>query len=151
MVTAEQVQRFLGSAFIQRSLKKLSEAEGDGRMRIDHLMAAYAREEKKQFRNIPYHILLSFLPLFFKVKRSEIEETFAQPFYRKAICNIANSLPEFGLSAPQCFSSPILIVWNFTNICNLRCVHCYQDAHKALPDELTLEERLHVIDEMDKN
>ena len=52
MVTAEQVQRFLGSAFIQRSLKKLSEAEGDGRMRIDHLMAAYARE-KKQFRNIP--------------------------------------------------------------------------------------------------
>ena len=151
MVTAEQVQRILGSAFIQRSLKKLSEAEGDGRMRIDHLMAAYAREEKKQFRNIPYHILLSFLPLFFKVKRSEIEETFAQPFYRKAICNIANSLPEFGLSAPQCFSSPILIVWNFTNICNLRCVHCYQDAHKALPDELTLEERLHVIDEMDKN
>jgi len=39
-----------------------------------------------------------------------------------------------------------MVVWNFTQACNLRCRHCYQDARQALPDELTLEEKLRVLD-----
>jgi len=37
-----------------------------------------------------------------------------------------------------------------TNMCNLRCRHCYQRADKPTPDELTLEEKLRVIDELDR-
>ncbi len=58
------------------------------------------------------------------------------------------SVAEFGLSVPQRFSAPMFLVWNFTNLCNLRCRHCYQDtAHRRLPDELTLAEKLAVVDQ----
>jgi radical SAM protein with 4Fe4S-binding SPASM domain len=151
MVTAEQVQSLLGSSFVQWNLKRLAKKDGNGRSRIDNVMAAYTRDERIRFTNIPYYLMISLLPAMFKVKRAEIEDIFNQPFYRKAINNVARSVPELGLSAPQKFISPILVVWNFTNVCNLNCVHCYQDAHRALPDELTLEERLMVIDELYKN
>ena len=151
MITAEQVQSLLGNSFVQWNLKRLAKPDRAGRSRIDNLMAAYTGEEKVRFTNIPYYLMISLLPPIFKVKRAEIEEIFSYPFYRKAINNVVRSVPELGLSAPQRFVAPILIVWNFTNVCNLNCVHCYQDAHRALPDELTLDERLHVIDELYQN
>jgi radical SAM protein with 4Fe4S-binding SPASM domain len=50
---------------------------------------------------------------------------------------------------PQRFSAPLFTVWNFTNLCNLSCSHCYQDSdHRALPDELTLTEKLDLVDQM---
>jgi radical SAM protein with 4Fe4S-binding SPASM domain len=151
VIKAEQVRDLLDSSFVQWYLKRLTKQDGEGKSRIDQLMAAYTGEERIKFTNIPYFLLLSLLPAIFKVKRAEVEEIFSQPFYRKAINNVAKSVPELGLSTPQRFVSPILIVWNFTNVCNLNCVHCYQDAHRALPDELTLEERLKVIDELYRN
>jgi len=44
---------------------------------------------------------------------------------------------------------PYMVVWNFTNMCNLRCKHCYQDAkEKGTPDELTLDEKLEFVEAM---
>ena len=61
----------------------------------------------------------------------------------------ARSVSEYGLRVPQRFSSPLFAVWNFTNQCNLRCQHCYQDSHaRVLPNELTLDEKLALVDEM---
>ncbi len=61
----------------------------------------------------------------------------------------ARSVAEFGLTVPQRFSAPLFAVWNFTNRCNLRCRHCYQDSeHRALADELTLDEKLALVDQM---
>jgi radical SAM protein with 4Fe4S-binding SPASM domain len=151
MVTAEQVQSLLGMSFVQWNLKRLAKQGKDGHSRIDNVMSAYVREENIHFSNIPYYLMFSMLPAILRIKREEVADIFSQPFYRKAINNVAKSVPELGLSAPQRFVAPVLIVWNFTNVCNLNCVHCYQDAHRALPDELTLEERLHVIDELEKN
>jgi len=34
----------------------------------------------------------------------------------------------------------MLISWNVTKECNLRCAHCYRDAGERMPDELTSEE-----------
>jgi radical SAM protein with 4Fe4S-binding SPASM domain len=40
-----------------------------------------------------------------------------------------------------------MVVWNFTNMCNLQCKHCYQKAtSKATPDEFTLQEKLDLVD-----
>ena len=61
----------------------------------------------------------------------------------------ARSVAAFGLRVPQRFSAPLFVVWNFTNQCNLRCRHCYQDAaHRKLPAELTLHEKLAVVDQL---
>jgi radical SAM protein with 4Fe4S-binding SPASM domain len=59
------------------------------------------------------------------------------------------SVAEFGLTLPQRFSSPLFCVWNFTNRCNLQCRHCYQNAAKSAgAGELTLEEKLDVVDQL---
>ena len=42
-----------------------------------------------------------------------------------------------------------IVVWNITRTCNLRCVHCYADAHaQTYPGELTLEQCFAVIDDL---
>jgi putative heme d1 biosynthesis radical SAM protein NirJ2 len=39
----------------------------------------------------------------------------------------------------------MIISWNTTNACNLNCPHCYRDASKALPDELTTSEAKNML------
>ena len=59
------------------------------------------------------------------------------------------SIGRYGLTAPQRFCAPLMVVWNFTQACNLSCVHCYQVAtRKPQPDELSLVEKRDVIDQL---
>ncbi|NOQ23705.1 MAG: radical SAM protein [Candidatus Aegiribacteria sp.] len=44
--------------------------------------------------------------------------------------------------------SPVTAVWEITMCCNMRCGHCGSACADALPDELTTEEALAVIDQM---
>jgi radical SAM protein with 4Fe4S-binding SPASM domain len=47
---------------------------------------------------------------------------------------------------------PYMVVWNFTNMCNLKCKHCYQDAKASgTTDELTLIEKLDFVDTLNEN
>ena len=59
----------------------------------------------------------------------------------RALVNTCRSVGEYGLTLPQTFSAPLMVVWNFTQACNYNCKHCYQDAHRRLEDELTLAEK----------
>ena len=43
---------------------------------------------------------------------------------------------------------PRIISWNVTGACNLRCPHCYLDAGRRWPDELSTQEALALIDGM---
>ena len=71
-----------------------------------------------------------------------------QPTVR-ALALAGRSIARYGLAAPQRFAAPLMVVWNLTQACNLRCRHCYQHA-TARPalDELTLEEKLRAVDQM---
>lgn len=70
----------------------------------------------------------------------------------RALALTGRSIARFGLTAPQRFSAPLFVVWNFTQACNLRCEHCYQNARpKPDPDELTLEEKFHLVDQLADN
>ncbi len=71
------------------------------------------------------------------------------PSVRKGLVLVLKGIAKYGITVPQKLPAPFLVVWNFTNMCNLKCKHCYQNADKPLPDELTLEEKLMVIDQLD--
>jgi len=47
-------------------------------------------------------------------------------------------------------SSIILVSWGTTNLCPLKCPHCYRDASRRLPDELSTAEGFKLIDEVAK-
>jgi radical SAM protein with 4Fe4S-binding SPASM domain len=67
----------------------------------------------------------------------------------KALALAARSVARHGLTRPQWFAAPLMVVWNITRACNLRCRHCYEDASGApRENELTLEEKIGVVDQM---
>ncbi len=43
---------------------------------------------------------------------------------------------------------PSLISWNLTRMCNLRCPHCYMEGGRKAENELSTDECLGLIDEM---
>lgn len=46
--------------------------------------------------------------------------------------------------------APLNVEWEITKSCNLRCRHCYLDAGRELPHELTTKEALTLIAELDE-
>jgi radical SAM protein with 4Fe4S-binding SPASM domain len=77
------------------------------------------------------------------------QKLFRHPPTVKALALTARSIAHYGLTTPQRFVAPLFVVWNFTQACNLSCRHCYQNSsHKPAPDELTLAERLNLVDQM---
>ncbi len=86
----------------------------------------------------------------FKVNEEEVKAALSDPAVRRGLALVLEGLALYGVTVPQKFPAPFLVVWNFTNMCNLRCKHCYQRADKPLPNELTLEEKLEVVRQLDE-
>ncbi|WP_297478710.1 radical SAM protein [Thermococcus sp.] len=78
------------------------------------------------------------------------EALLRDPHIRRGIWVVLEGIAKYGVTVPQRLAGPFLIVWNFTNMCNFRCKHCYQRADKPLPSELSLEEKLNLVDQLDK-
>lgn len=63
--------------------------------------------------------------------------------------SVVKGIADFGIRYPQPTGAPITIVWNFTNRCNLNCLHCHQDSSPmSSSPELTSSEAFDVIDNM---
>jgi MoaA/NifB/PqqE/SkfB family radical SAM enzyme len=45
-------------------------------------------------------------------------------------------------------TTPLIVSYAVTRACNLRCLHCHVSAREAMPDELSTQEAIRVIDEM---
>ena len=70
---------------------------------------------------------------------------------RKGFAVIMGSIAEYGITRPQRLIAPFMVVWDFTKQCNLRCKHCYANASSSpADDELNLEERKQVVDQLDE-
>ncbi len=80
---------------------------------------------------------------------SMVEEALRDPAIRRGLSTVFRGLIEYGVTVPQRLPAPFLVVWNFTNMCNFRCKHCYQRADKPLPTELSLREKLRVVADLD--
>ncbi len=85
-----------------------------------------------------------------KGDEEEVRKALMDPAVRRGITLVLKGLGLYGVTVPQELPAPFLIVWNFTNMCNLRCKHCYQRADKPLPNELSLKEKLMVVRQLDE-
>ena len=146
------LEGFVGSHLGRRLLDVLSR-DGPNGVLLERMIRSYADPQI----SLPERIL--FWPvhrLIRRLKGSMTDEHFRWKVAEhsstvRGIVATARSVAEFGLTLPQQFSVPLIVVWNFTNQCNLRCRHCYQSAgSQRIADELSLSEKLRIVDKLGK-
>jgi len=155
MADAERIERFLGRRDVQRALAWMTKRRRDGGCLLGDFF------EHMADGRVPLHRRAAFaLPAavtdWIRRQTGASRETLRTRLFghvptRRALVNTVRSIGRFGLTRPQQFAAPLLIVWNFTQACNLKCRHCYQDAQKPLPDELDLAQQKAVIDDLRRN
>ena len=57
-----------------------------------------------------------------------MREIFSDSYVRKFVINVISGIGKFGLRQPLVMGAPLAVTFNLTNLCNLKCPHCYQDA-----------------------
>ncbi len=119
-------------------------------------LGAYAGEKLNYPSSLwlPTQIVSMLMKLGIMLANGDEEEVkkavLRDPHIRRGICVVLEGIAKYGITVPQRLPSPFLIVWNFTNSCNLRCKHCYQQASGPLADELSLNEKLDLVDQLDE-
>ena len=140
-------------------MKRLVEKGPEGyRSRLDYILSMLIEDSKKEHASLScmmdYYFFKLFMGAMIKLlhlSEEEFEAGIRDPSVRRGVELILRSLLTYGVTVPQKLCAPFLIVWNFTNACNLRCKHCYQNAGpKPLPNELTFEEKLNVLNQLDE-
>ncbi|MEM2873121.1 MAG: radical SAM protein [Nitrososphaerales archaeon] len=96
--------------------------------------------------------LMSLIRLIFfslGVDNTTIKQLTKNSLIRKCMLSVVKGIANFGIRYPQPTGAPVTIVWNFTNRCNLNCLHCHQDS-SPMPSysELTTSQAFKVIDNM---
>ncbi len=91
---------------------------------------------------------IGFIQKALAVEKSRVSKLFADSHTRRAIKSIVSGFAEFGFGRPLQIHAPLLVVWNFTYKCNLKCKHCYSDSGKSSKTELTTEEALKIVDQL---
>jgi len=93
--------------------------------------------------------LVSLLFSYLGVDRDTVKELLKDSLIRKCMISVVKGISNFGLMYPQPTGAPITIVWNYTNRCNLNCLHCHQDSSPTSSyPELTTSQAFKVIDNM---
>jgi radical SAM protein with 4Fe4S-binding SPASM domain len=144
------LERWVGRRPIRWLLGRLSRQGRDGVTPLERILASYRNPDAPLGQRIRYAPVHAFID---RMRGSTDVATFRRKLSEHAptlrgIVLAARSVSEFGLTVPQKFVAPLFAVWNFTNRCNLSCRHCYQDSdHAALAGELTLEEKLGLVDQ----
>ena len=119
---------------------------------IEHLLSLYRGDSAKAplAARLIYPLFSMYMDAILKkfgVRKSEFLEMLDMPYSRKIIANLLKGFKLFGVRIPFTSGAPILVVWDFTYRCNLKCKHCYASAGILLP-EMTVEERLRALDIM---
>lgn len=84
----------------------------------------------------------------FGVKKEQLVEKFANPYWRRGLVNTVTGIAKFGVTKPFVPAAPFLVVWDYTYACNLRCKHCYATAGRSLKNELTTKEALKCVEQL---
>lgn len=120
-----------------------------GKGRIEELFGKEREKSLSAFLGrIPIKIALDVVMKKIGVDEGLKKDFFSRYHNKQTILNICKTIGEKGLKMPFRTDGPLLVVWNFTNLCNLSCRYCYQSAGKRLSDELTFEEKIDLINQM---
>jgi radical SAM protein with 4Fe4S-binding SPASM domain len=145
------LEDWLGRDFVRRLLRYISRPRRGRKTIIEEVLETYGDPAAPLGLRLLYWPLHKFID---RMRGSVSVETFRKRISEhratvRGFVATARSVAEFGLTVPQRFAAPLFAVWNFTNKCNLRCEHCYQDADaRGLVDELSLAEKLDLVDQM---
>ncbi|MEA1965627.1 MAG: radical SAM protein [Candidatus Aerophobetes bacterium] len=131
----------------------LSKKDKGGGSILGDIFSLYIPEKgyvpfSRKLRVLPFYLFFEIGRVVFGQTREDVKKELSTRTFQKGISLVMRSVAHYGLTYPQKFIAPPVVVWNFTNICNLKCKHCYQSAGKKLPEELSLKERLNVIDQL---
>ncbi len=91
---------------------------------------------------------INFIQKTLAVKKSRITKLFADSYVRRALFSIVSGFNEFGFNRPLQIHAPLLVVWNFTYKCNLKCKHCYSESGIVSKTEISTEEAFNVVDQL---
>jgi radical SAM protein with 4Fe4S-binding SPASM domain len=145
------LENWLGRRPLRWLLKLISRPDRRGRTALERIIKSYHNPDaplSQRMKYAPIHLFIDRMRgdtdvATFRKRLSEHEPTV------RGLVIVARSISEFGLTIPQKFVAPLFAVWNLTNRCNLACSHCYQDSEaSALENELTLDEKLPLVDQM---
>ena len=142
---------FLGNRFSRALLKFYTKKDSTGNIILNKKLQRYFNGEVTTGEKLgiaPITLVLKMGRGLFGVDEKPFREWFQNATNRRGLVNAIRSIGEYGVTMPQKFSAPFLVVWNYTNACNLHCRHCYQKAGEPLKDELSTEERLGVVDQL---
>jgi len=146
------VNLLLGNAVIRKAVRGLC---ANDKQAIYEALSYYSGQSDlrllKKLKLLPICAFVELGRMSFHVDRSKMQGYFSQQVTRRGLSNIVKSIAEYGISKPLKLQAPFLVVWNYTDACNLRCKHCYQRAGKMSKDELSLEERLNIVDQLADN
>lgn len=155
MADPEKIVKLLGNRGVQAVFRRITRKRDDGLSTLDHFFRAYATGQMSLGERVKFAIPL-WLTERIRKRVGASRETLAGRVLghgptARALVNTVRSVGRLGLTSPQEFVAPLMVVWNFTQACNLHCKHCYQNADRRLPDELTLDEKLALVDRLAYN
>ena len=128
--------------------------ENCGQERLLSVFDFYSANQKRHCKSclVTTAALIPLVRLLFSslgVKHSVMKTLLEDSLTRKCMLSVVKGIANFGVRYPQPAGAPITVVWNFTNRCNLNCIHCHQDSSPTSSHtELTTSQALKVIDNM---
>jgi len=152
MVDPERVVRLLDKKAVQSVFRRITRRRSDGGCTLADFFRAYATGEMSLGQRMKFAVPM-WITEYIRKRTGASRDTLRRRVFghgptARALVNTVRSVGHYGLTEPQQFVAPLMVVWNFTQACNFQCQHCYQDAHKALDDELTPEEKIAVVDRL---
>jgi MoaA/NifB/PqqE/SkfB family radical SAM enzyme len=141
-----KLENIMNKKIVRRALRYYGEK---GVRRIDELFGSEKENSLGAFLGrVPLSIAINKAMKRLGVNKELQRLFFSKYFNRQTLLNVFNTLGKNGLTHPFRFDAPLVIVWNITNLCNLRCRYCYQGAGHSLKDELSFEEKIDLINQM---
>lgn len=122
---------------------------GRGRRRIDELFGAgKQRGPGAVLGRVPLQWALNRAMRKIGVDEEKQRRFWSRHFHKQLVLNVLETIGRHGLSQPFRFEAPLVIVWNYTNLCNLRCRYCYQSAGRPAENELSFDEKIDLVNQM---
>jgi radical SAM protein with 4Fe4S-binding SPASM domain len=151
--TLKAIRYGMGNPIARSIIKFGMNNHSGGSSRLDKTLEAFAYGNTVEgFDDHLYYVMfetiLNSICKIFSVKPADLAQYLKDPVTRRGVLSVLKGIATYGVTKPQLLNAPFLVVWNFTNLCNLRCKHCYQKAGQSMKDELSLEEKLGLVDEL---